>query len=287
LEKTGYEIFHVENGTAAIKCAKTQPVDLIILDLVLPDMDGNEVSRWLKLDEDTKTIPIIMLTAKGSTTDKVAGLKAGADDYLAKPYNEIELNARIYASLRTKSLQDELKKKNRELEEVLKKLESLSVTDHLTGIFNRRYFWGALETEFERFIRFKTPIACLMIDVDHFKNINDEYGHWAGDLVLKEIARIIKESLRKIDTVARWGGEEFIVLLPETAREHALNAATRILSEITGHHFLDIREKITVSIGIASLPELKIETPEKLIEASDTALYKAKANGRNRIETAE
>jgi diguanylate cyclase (GGDEF)-like protein len=287
LEKNGYEIIHVENGTSAIKVAKTQHVDLIILDLVLPDMDGNEVSRWLKIDEDTKAIPIIMLTAKGSTTDKVTGLKAGADDYLAKPYNEIELNARIYASLRTKALQDELKKKNRELEEVLTQLKTLSITDPLTEIFNRRHFWGILEIEFARYVRFKTPIACLMIDADHFKNINDEYGHHAGDIVLKEIAKIIKNCLRKLDTAARWGGEEFIALLPETDKENALNAASRILSEISGHTFTGIQRKITVSIGIASLPGPDIDTPEKLIEVSDAALYTAKANGRNRVEIAE
>ena len=286
LEKNGYEIIHVENGTSAIKVAKTERVDIIILDLVLPDMDGNEVSRWLKMDEDTKAIPIIMLTAKGSTIDKVTGLKAGADDYLAKPYNEIELNARIYASLRTKALQDELKKKNRELEEVLTQLKTLSITDPLTEIFNRRHFWSILEKEFARYVRFKTPIACLMIDADHFKNINDEYGHHVGDIVLKEIAKIIKNCLRKVDTAARWGGEEFIVLLPETDKEHALNAASRILSEISDHTFTGIQRKITVSIGIASLPGPAIDTPERLIEVSDDALYAAKANGRNRVEIA-
>ncbi|MBM4146448.1 MAG: diguanylate cyclase [Nitrospira sp.] len=287
LEKNGYEIIHVENGASAIKVAKTQPVDLIILDLVLPDMDGNEVSRWLKIDEDTKAIPIIMLTAKGTTMDKVTGLKAGADDYLAKPYNEIELNARIYASLRTKALQDELKKKNRELEEVLTQLKTLSITDPLTEIFNRRHFWSVLENEFARSVRFKTPIACLMIDADHFKNINDEYGHHAGDIVLKEIAKIIKNCLREVDTAARWGGEEFIVLLHGTDKEHALTAASRILSEISVHTFTGIQRKITVSIGIASVPGPAIDTPEKLIEVSDSALYAAKANGRNRVEIAE
>jgi diguanylate cyclase (GGDEF)-like protein len=287
LDKEGYDIIHVEDGKSAIKAAKTRPVDIIILDLVLPDMDGNKVSRWLKLDQDTKSIPIIMLTAKGTTMDKVTGLKAGADDYLSKPYNEIELNARISASLRTKALQDELKEKNRLLEEVLEQLETLSVTDPLTEIYNRRYFWNVLEKEFAKSVRFETPIACLLIDVDHFKSINDEYGHSVGDYVLKEIAKIIKNCLRKVDTAARWGGEEFIVLLPETDKEHALNAASRILSEISGYAFKGIRQKITVSIGIASIPGPAIDTPEKFIEISDSALYTAKANGRNRIEIAK
>ena len=287
LEKEGYEIIHVEDGKSAIKAAKTQTVDIIILDLILPDMDGNKVSRWLKLDQDTKSIPIIMLTAKGTTMDKVTGLKAGADDYLSKPYNEIELMARISASLRTKALQDELKEKNRLLQEVLEQLEALSVTDPLTELYNRRYFWNVLEKEFAKSVRSATPIACLLVDADHFKSINDEYGHSAGDYVLKEVAKIIKNCLRQMDTVARWGGEEFIALLPETDKEHALNAASRILLQISDHTFTDIQRKITVSIGIASMPGADIETPERLIELSDSALYLAKANGRNRVEIAE
>ncbi|MCG2722646.1 MAG: response regulator, partial [Thermodesulfovibrionales bacterium] len=131
LESAGYDVILADNGKSAIKSVKTESIDLVILDLVLPDINGNEVCRWLKLNEDTRGIPIIMLTAKGSTMDKVQGLHAGADDYLSKPYNETELNARIYASLRTKALQDELRAKNRQLEEVLSKVEVLASTDPL------------------------------------------------------------------------------------------------------------------------------------------------------------
>jgi len=286
LEANGYEIIWAENGKSAIKMAKTQPVELILLDLVLPDLDGNEVCRWLKLNEDTKGIPIIILTVKSSTMEKVTGLEAGADDYLPKPYNEIELNARIYACLRTKALQDELRKKNRQLEEVLLKVETLAITDPLTELFNRRHFSAAIEKEFNRTVRFQSPTSCLMIDIDYFKKVNDEYGHHAGDLVLKEIARIIKDHIRKIDTAARWGGEEFIVLLPETKKEDALQAAKRILEGISGHQFSGVPEKITVSIGLVSIPEASVDTAEKMIHASDLALYDAKAKGRNRIEAA-
>jgi len=286
LEANGYEIIWVENGKSAIKMAKTQPVELILLDLVLPDLDGNEVCRWLKLNEDTKGIPIIILTVKSSTMEKVTGLEAGADDYLPKPYNEIELNARIYACLRTKALQDELRKKNRQLEEVLSQVEILAITDPLTELYNRRYFMSTIEKEFNRTVRFQSPTSCLMIDIDYFKKVNDEYGHHAGDLVLKEIARIIKDHIRKIDTAARWGGEEFIVLLPETKKEDALQAAKRILEGISGHQFSGVPRKITVSIGLASIPEAFVDTAEKMIHASDLALYDAKAKGRNRIEAA-
>ncbi len=285
LESSGYEVVLAEDGKSAIKTVKTQKVDIIVLDLVLPDISGNEVCRWLKMNDDTKSIPIIMLTVKSSTMEKVEGLKAGADDYLPKPYNEIELNARIYASLRTKALQDKLREKNRELEDALSKLELLSVTDHLTKLFNRRYFETVIDQEFSRTQRFKSAAACIMVDVDHFKDINDEYGHRTGDLVLKEIAGIIKSCMRKIDTVARWGGEEFIVLLPGTSKENALHAASRILTSVADHEFQDIGRRITVSIGVASIPEPSIDTIEKFIHASDLALYEAKSKGRNRIET--
>ena len=287
LEDSGYEVIWAENGRSAIKVAKTQPVDIILLDLMLPDLDGNEVCRWLKYDKDTRGIPIIILTVKGSTMEKVAGLKAGGDDYLPKPYSEIELNARIYACLRMKVLQERLREKNRQLEEVLLKVEALAITDSLTELFNRRYFETIIEKEFSRTIRYQSPTSCLMIDIDYFKKINDEYGHHSGDMVLREVAKIIKSSVREIDTIARWGGEEFIVLLPETTKEGASKAASRILTTVSSHKFLDIPGQITVSIGIASVPDPSIDTTEKLIHASDLALYEAKKNGRNRIEVAQ
>jgi diguanylate cyclase (GGDEF)-like protein len=287
LESFGYEVVLATDGKSAIKAAKTQRVDVIVLDVVLPDINGNEVSRWLKLNQDTKGIPIIMLTVRSSTTEKVAGLEAGADDYLPKPYNEIELNARIYACLRTKALQDELREKNRQLEDALLKLEVQAITDPLTELFNRRYFTGAIEKEFNRTVRYKSPTSCLMIDIDHFKRINDTYGHRAGDISLKETADLIKNCVRDIDTVARWGGEEFIVLLPETVGEEAMKVASRILDTISHHAFASFPEPITVSIGLATVPEPHIDTAEKLIHQSDLALYSAKVKGRNRIEVSD
>ncbi|MEW6585602.1 MAG: diguanylate cyclase [Nitrospirota bacterium] len=287
LESVGYEVFLAADGKSAIKSAKTDSLDAIILDLILPDMNGNEVSRWLKANEETRGIPIIMLTAQGSTVDKIEGLHAGADDYLLKPYNENELHARIYALLRTKALQDELREKNRQLEEVLSKVEVLAITDPLTQLRNRRHFEEVIEKEFARTIRYHSPSSCLMIDIDHFKAINDSYGHRTGDLVLKEIARIIVDTVRKVDTVARWGGEEFVVLLPRTNKEQAFTAAFRILKSIGEYEFPSISQRVTASIGIASMPESSVDTAEKLVDASDQAMYRAKTLGRSRIEFAE
>jgi diguanylate cyclase (GGDEF)-like protein len=175
------------------------------------------------------------------------------------------------------------------LEELLQKVELLAITDPLTEIYNRRHFETIFKKEFTRVIRYKTPLSCLMIDIDHFKRINDTFGHQTGDSVLKEIAQIIKSCLRtEVDIVARWGGEEFIVLLTQTKKEEAFNPALRMVKTISENAFSGItsHEQITISIGIAGAPDPSIDNGENLIRAADNALYEAKNKGRNRIETA-
>ena len=286
LEKSGYDVTWGKDGVSAIKAVKSTPPDIILLDLELPDMSGKEVCRFLKNSSDTRGIPIIMLTVSASLNDKVSGIEAGADDYLPKPYNEVELNAKIYAALRTKALQDELRQKNVQLSELLARVEALAVTDPLTGLFNRRHFESALETEWKRVKRFGQPITCLMVDIDHFKLVNDGYGHKAGDSVIQAIAQILKNSVREVDTVARWGGEEFIVILSHTGREQGMPVARRILERVSGHEFEQVPGKsITVSIGLASSGPAR-QTSDELFNAADAALYEAKRKGRNRIEFA-
>ncbi len=288
LAKNGYEIVNVDSGMSAIKAAKSEKIDIVLLDLVLPDIDGNEVCRWLKLNYDTKTIPIIMLTVKGESSDKVAGLEAGADDYLQKPFDENELNARIYARLRVKSQQDELQQMNRQLETMLTRVETLATMDSLTGLFNRRRFESIMSNEFKKCQRYLHPLSCMMIDIDHFKEINDTFGHQAGDEVLREVARNIQGCIREVDTLARWGGEEFVVLSPNTTKENAVRAAERILKSISTHRFSAIGARMmTVSIGVAGIPDPQIETTEKLIHAADLAMYAAKRKGRARVESGE
>jgi two-component system cell cycle response regulator len=256
------------------------------MDFILPDISGNEVCQLLKQRDDTKAIPIIALSIKSSTEDKIAGLLAGADDYLPKPYSEEELLARIYAMLRTKELQDELRKKNRELTEVLSKMEVIARTDPMTGLFNRRHFDTLLEKEFNKTLRYQFPAACMVIDVDGFKSINDKHGHHVGDVCLKETADVIRNCVRKIDTVARWGGEEFIVLLPETKKGTAMSVAARIVAAISSNKCSGISKQITVSIGIAGVPDPSIANAEKLVNAADNAMYEAKTKGGNGIEVA-
>ena len=287
LSRSGYEVLSAEDGVSAFKAARIGPIDLILLDRVLPDMDGSEVCRWLKLDQKTRDIPVIMLTVRSAMNDKVTGLESGADDYLPKPFDEAELNARIYARLRSKIQQDELKKKNTQLEDMLTRVESLAILDPLTGLYNRRRFETILTNEFKRAARYQSSLSCMVIDIDHFKAVNDSFGHQTGDIVLKEVAHVIQTTLREVDTPARWGGEEFIALSPNTTRENAIKAAERIRKAVASHTFAGIGDRqITVSIGVAGMPDPALDSLDKLIHAADVAMYEAKKNGRNRVEPA-
>ncbi len=287
LERNGYRVSTVEDGMSAFKAAKTVNADIILLDRILPDIDGSDVCRWLKLDHATRDIPVIMLTAKGEMSDKVSGLEAGADDYLPKPFDEAELNARIYVRLRAKTNQDELKQKNRQLEDMLTRVESLAIMDQLTGLYNRRRFETIFSNEFKRASRYQLPLSLLMIDIDHFKTVNDTLGHQDGDIVLRELAQVIQSTIREVDTPARWGGEEFVILSPNTTRENGLRAAERVRKAIANHSFTGMPgKKITVSIGVAGIPDPDIDSRDKMLHAADLAMYSAKKNGRNRSESA-
>ncbi len=283
LEKRNYAVTWVLYGISVFRMVKTRPFDVILLDHTLPDMDGTKVCTWLKQNEDTKGIPIIMLTAKNATTDKVNG----ADDYLAKPYEEAELNVRVYAALRTKTLRDKLNKANQELKKMFAKVEMLSIKDPLTGLFNRRRFEEVLASECRRSNRTKTALSCMMIDIDNFKSVNDTHGHAAGDAVIKDVSMIILQNIRDFDTACRWGGEEFVVLLPMTSKVDALKPARRILQAVSNHSFAGMGDKkMTVSIGVADLTGTSIDSANHIVLAADKALYDAKEKGMNRIETA-
>jgi diguanylate cyclase (GGDEF)-like protein len=287
LSKLGYEVLWAEDGINAIKLVKSQKPDIVLLDVILPGMDGYEVCRWLKLEETTKGIPIIMLTVKKELSDKISGLHIGADDYLPKPYNELELNARIYALLRTKALQDELKLKNRQLEDLLDKVNFMAITDSLTGLYNRRRFLDVLTNEYERAKRYGTPFSLVMLDIDYFKKINDNFGHVVGDTVLKEISEILLKGIRDIDTAARYGGEEFMLILPNTDKDHARIVAERIRQAIETYDFIGLDRKISASIGISGMPDASIADEDRLIRCADFGLYRAKQLGRNRTVVAE
>jgi two-component system cell cycle response regulator len=285
LQRQGYEVHWAQSGIEGLKLARSLKPDLIVLDVVMQDMDGLAVCRWLKMSIESRDIPIIMLTVRGELQERVEGLNIGADDYLPKPFADEELDARIFAALRVKATEHELKRRNSELQSMLHHVEALAITDPLTGLFNRRRFDDVLKREFAVTKRYATALSCLMVDVDHFKRINDLYGHDAGDRVLCGVASRLSARLREVDTAARFGGEEFAVLLPQTPKQGAMIVAERIAGVVRRDHFefADGSASVTVSVGVADSRDVTGSAPEALIKAADTALYLAKSRGRDQV----
>ncbi|MBI3804669.1 MAG: diguanylate cyclase [Nitrospirae bacterium] len=295
LEGVGYELVFAQSALQGLKAARDTPPDLVLLDLALPDpdLDGREVCRQLQAGDRLRGAPIIVVTMRGKTEEKAVGLEGGASDCLAKPFEPMELRARVGAALRMKRLQEELVEKNKELagksrecELLLKQMQTLAITDSVTGLFNRRYFQEVLNQEFSRAQRYCTPFSCLMIDVDQFKRINDTYGHEAGDKVLEGLGKIVQEQVRKVDLPARYGGDEFVVLLPESLRDDAGQVAQRILERVRVADFSILKEKkpVTLSIGVSGFPDPELRDARQAILAADFALYRAKRTGGNRVE---
>ncbi|MEX0907125.1 MAG: diguanylate cyclase, partial [Gemmatimonadota bacterium] len=275
----GYEILEASDGEQALAIVRESAPDLLLLDVMLPDIDGYEISRRIKGATDLPFIPIILVTARDSTQDKVAGLDAGADDYLTKPINFPELEARVRSMLRIKRLQDELEEKNREL-------ERLSISDGLTGLYNHRHIHGLLAEEYERVERTNDCMSVAMFDLDRFKLVNDTHGHQAGDRVLVEMAEILRDSARDIDRLGRYGGEEFMALLPETCIDDAAVFVERVRREVARRPFDVGRDdplRMTISAGVATYPHATIDSVETLVRLADEALYAAKAGGRDRV----
>lgn len=286
--KMGFEISWAYTGAEAIKQARRKTPDLILLDVVLPDITGHDVCRLLRANPETAGIPLIMITVRDKTEDKVLGFEQGANDYITKPFDTRELKARVRACLRMKQLQDDLTQKNEEYKTLLKHVQELAITDSVTGLFNRRYFKEVLQQEFSRAQRYGTLFSCFMIDVDQFKQINDNYGHEAGDKVLNDLARLLQIQLRDVDLVARYGGDEFAILLPESPREKARQVAERIREAVCNevYSFIPKKQPVTLSIGISGMPDPGFQHASQVVSTADFALYRAKNNGKNRVEVA-
>jgi diguanylate cyclase (GGDEF)-like protein len=259
-----------------------QPVDLIICDLEMPGMDGFKFLSMLNGREELRDIPVIMLTGREDLETKIRGLEQGASDYVTKPFDAGELVARIKVQLKIKSLQDSLKESNQRLTE-------LSRTDPLTGLANRRCLMETLEREIERGRRTGSSVAMIMADLDHFKRINDTYGHQPGDEVLKAVADLLKNHLRPYDLAARFGGEEFVLVLPNSSLVQAVQVAERIRVATGQLTFAAPMEKlrVTASLGVAAYPRGRIRSVDDLIREADFALYKAKGEGRNLVAVIE
>jgi len=271
-------IISAMEGESAIALAIEQQPDLILLDVVLPGIDGFEVCKRLKADDRTKDIAIIFVTGLHTeSADEMSGFELGAVDYVTKPFAPLVVRARVKTQL-------ELARRNKELRERSEELRRLATVDHLTGCFNRRYFMNAADTEISRTRRHDRPLAVAMLDIDHFKQVNDTYGHQAGDLVLIKVAKSCEQALRDEDILGRIGGEEFAVLLPETCEEDALSVLTRMCDNIRALIFVHDGQKIqvTVSVGLTLVLPKDISIDDA-IKRADAGLYLAKNAGRDRI----
>ena len=295
LEARGYDVEGASDGQAALDAVDRICPDLILLDVMMPKMDGMEVVRRLKAKTEINElpfIPVIMQTALDSTENKVEGLDAGADDYITKPINFAELEARVKSLLRIQTLQSTLAARERELSvvngrlsEANDELKRISITDGLTQIENRRSLNERLHDMWLHSVRLHEPISLVMCDIDKFKSVNDNYGHQAGDSVLKEFAQLLKAEAREIDRLGRYGGEEFLLILPGTVLDAAVTFAERLREKVEGHTFSYAGGELcrTMSCGVASSPHPRVKDEEALLRAADDALYVAKETGRNRV----
>ena len=248
-------------------------------------LGGIQVCRILKSSQPQfGFVPVILMTARG-TQGKVEGLELGADDYLVKPIDAAELRARVKSMLRLKASNDGLQAANRKLAELNARLEELSVTDALTGLHNRGFFDRRFEYEFNRARRYRSSLALLMMDIDHFKKLNDAHGHQFGDLVLQGVAKALQACLRDVDTIARYGGEEIVAILPETPQAEVAGVAERLRLAVESAEFLDQGGRVpaTISIGAALYPNRVAQSRADLLKLADDALYRAKEGGRNRV----
>lgn len=278
LNDEGYDVDVAFDGMVGLEKIREAPPDLVVLDVMMPKMNGLELCRIIKQSLGELFLPVILCTVKGDIDSKVQGLKMGADDYLAKPYNPIELKARITSLLRIKQLQDRINSKKRQLED-------MSFTDALSGLYNHRYLQQRMNEEFKRAQRYNDPLSCVMVDVDHFKQANDTHGHQFGDMVIREVAAILRQCVREHDIITRYGGDEFLIILPRTHFTGSLAVAERIWKTMAAHNFSDgtASMRLSASIGISFFPNKNVSGPEQLISHADEALYKAKRDGRNKI----
>lgn len=271
LRKEDVEFHSALDGTTGLAMARTVQPDLILLDIDMPQPDGFEVCRQLKSDVSTTAIPIIFLSAASTSDQIVQGLELGASDYMIKPFEPAEFRARVRAALRMKHLVDLLSHK--------------AMIDGLTELWNRAYFDQRLVAEFALARRREHALSCVMIDIDHFKTINDRFGHPAGDYVLRSVGQVLQAGSRTEDVVCRYGGEEFAIIAPAIAAEGAMQMAERLRHTLEQHvmSYGGQELMLTCSFGVAEVHSLK---EPSLVELADLALYRAKQGGRNRVECA-
>ena len=270
------------DGLEGFKSMVNSKPDLVICDLEMPRVDGFKFLQMVHTREELQDIPIIILTGSSDQQSKIKGLDQGACDYVTKPFDAAELVARVKVHLKIKKLQDDL---NRAIEH----FKGLSLTDPLTSLYNRRHVTEILDKEFERAERKREVLSLVIFDIDHFKTVNDSYGHQNGDAVLVAIAEEARKGLRTYDVAARYGGEEFLLVLPGTPLAGGVVVAERLRAAVQTLSFSPPMDglSVTVSVGVATYPSPQVDSITTLFQQADYALYRAKQNGRDRVEPAD
>lgn len=278
----GYDVRPVTQGTVALAAARTIRPDLILLDIRMPDIDGYAVCQELKADPETSHIPVIFVSALDDTDDKVRAFECGGVDYVTKPFQPAEVLARVRTHLALAQARAALEMANHELQQALAREAALARIDWLTGVYNRSHFYELATHELAIAIRYDQPLAICMFDIDHFKQVNDRYGHLIGDQVLRAVAQTAARQIRAADCIGRFGGEEFILLLPNTNMTSALLLAERLRMAIAGLYINTEKGEIRVTISGGVTERQPADTLiERLIDRADQALYAAKRQGRN------
>ena len=290
LKSAGHHVVLAQNGVEAIRQLKQQPAQLLLTDWVMPEMDGIELCRRLRESAELRNIYVVMLTAQEESDRLIQAFEAGADDYLRKPILPKILFARLRAAQRVIQMQaelaedrEQLQRLAHELTEANQRLQQMALTDVLTGLPNRRAAMERLAQEWAATQRSHRSLACMVLDVDHFKSVNDRFGHPVGDMVLKNVAQILRKAARIQDMVCRFGGEEFLVICPDTEIESAYQCAERLRQQVAAMRIgnLNPPQQMTVSIGVAATSGDNVSLDDLLTRA-DKCLYTAKQGGRNR-----
>jgi diguanylate cyclase (GGDEF)-like protein len=275
LGEQGWTVREAADGAEALEICREAPPEVVLLDIEMPRLNGYQVLAALKGEPTLEDVPVIFLTARSGGQHVADGLRRGAHDYLRKPFETEELVARVLVARRTRALRDELRRHNAEL-------ERLATTDPLTCLFNRRFMADQLDALVGRATRHGAALSTLLIDVDDFKAVNDTHGHATGDAVLREVAARIRARLRREDVCGRWGGEEFLVLLPDTAGDRAAIVAESLRAFVASKPIPAGAAEVRVKIS-AGVAEWSGESADELLRRADAALYEAKAAGRDTV----
>lgn len=289
LGKKNYKIAIARSGKKTLEMVEKVLPDLILLDVTMPEMDGFEVCRRLHHSPRTRDIPVIFLTARIETESVVKAFEMGAVDYVTKPFNSAELLARVNTHLELKRTREELVRRNKELIKTQKDLEISALTDPLTKLLNRRAILTNIQYEKNRFERKRKPFTLLLGDIDGFKGFNDKYGHECGDFVLVSTVQIMKSLVRKVDSVARWGGEEFLLLLPDTGLEGGRTIAEKIRQTIADHTltYNQTPLAVTMTLGVSTYAYSCSQDIDDCIRSVDLVMYEGKKKGKNCVVTAQ